>query len=251
METFWNFWVDATKYISLRYFIIAGVAYLLFYWILKNRIVQSKVQQTFPKRSHIIYEVLFSVQTMLIFGIIATLVLSTFRSYTLIYDDISLFGWNYYIATFPLMFILHDTYFYWMHRAMHHPKLFRYVHKVHHHSTNPTPWASYSFHFTESILEAMIIPLIAFTFPVHFTALVLFLLLQFVYNVYGHLGWELYPRWFHKTWLGKYVNTSLAHNMHHKYFNGNYGLYFLFWDRVMGTLRDDYDEVFEKGRKLS
>gem|GEM_PF-1450548 len=34
--------------------------------------------------------------------------------------------------------------------------------------------------------------------------------------------------------------------MHHKYFKGNYGLYFLFWDRMMGTLREDYDGVFER-----
>jgi sterol desaturase/sphingolipid hydroxylase (fatty acid hydroxylase superfamily) len=33
--------------------------------------------------------------------------------------------------------------------------------------------------------------------------------------------------------------------MHHQYFKGNYGLYFLFWDRIMGTLREDYDARFD------
>jgi len=47
------------------------------------------------------------------------------------------------------------------------------------------------------------------------------------------------------------VNTAVAHNQHHKYFKGNYGLYLLFWDRIMGTMRDDYDEAFDqvKSRK--
>jgi sterol desaturase/sphingolipid hydroxylase (fatty acid hydroxylase superfamily) len=36
------------------------------------------------------------------------------------------------------------------------------------------------------------------------------------------------------------------HNLHHQYFKGNYGLYFLFWDRMMGTIRNDYDERFEE-----
>ena len=66
-----------------------------------------------------------------------------------------------------------------------------------------------------------------------------------IYNVYGHLGWELYPKNFHKTRIGKWINTSVAHNQHHQYFKGNYSLYFLFWDRIMGTLRKDYDEQFE------
>jgi sterol desaturase/sphingolipid hydroxylase (fatty acid hydroxylase superfamily) len=41
------------------------------------------------------------------------------------------------------------------------------------------------------------------------------------------------------------MNTSVAHNMHHRYFKGNYGLYFTIWDRLMGTLRNDYDENFD------
>ncbi len=52
--------------------------------------------------------------------------------------------------------------------------------------------------------------------------------------------------------MGKYVresyavNTSVNHNQHHQFFKGNYGLYFTFWDRVMGTLRTDYDKYFDE-----
>ncbi len=72
-----------------------------------------------------------------------------------------------------------------------------------------------------------------------------------IYNVYGHLGWELYPKGFSKHWLGKWINTSVNHNMHHQYFKGNYGLYFLFWDRLMGTIRPDYEERFEAVKNRS
>lgn len=34
--------------------------------------------------------------------------------------------------------------------------------------------------------------------------------------------------------------------MHHQYFTGNYGLYFLFWDRWMGTLHPDYEARFDQ-----
>ena len=38
------------------------------------------------------------------------------------------------------------------------------------------------------------------------------------------------------------------HNQHHQFFDGNYGLYFTFWDRMMGTLRADYDGQYESNK---
>ncbi|NBW42885.1 MAG: hypothetical protein EBR29_03555, partial [Sphingobacteriia bacterium] len=40
-----------------------------------------------------------------------------------------------------------------------------------------------------------------------------------------------------KSKWGSWVNTSRHHNLHHARFQGNYGLYFLIWDRWMGTLK--------------
>lgn len=246
MENFLTTWLRISQSVTVRYFAIAGLAYVLFYFILKNRFLYRKIQAKFPGWDKMRYDILHSFQTILIFTTMATLVFFQWREYTNFYPKIDDYGVGYYLLTFPLMFIIHDTYFYWMHRFMHLPKVFKKVHLVHHQSTNPTPWTSYSFHFLEAVLEACIIPLIAFILPVHSSALGLFLLFQFIYNVYGHLGFELYPRYFTKTWIGKWINTSVAHNMHHKYFKGNYGLYFLFWDRAMGTLREDYDQTFDR-----
>ena len=129
---------------------------------------------------------------------------------------------------------------------MHHPFLFKHVHLIHHKSTNPTPWTAYAFHPLEAVLEAGIVPVLAFTLPLDRMAIIYFFLFQIAYNVYGHLGFELFPKKFNKHWLGKWINTSVAHNLHHSRFHGNYGLYFLFWDRLMGTLREDYDPVYEE-----
>jgi sterol desaturase/sphingolipid hydroxylase (fatty acid hydroxylase superfamily) len=108
-----------------------------------------------------------------------------------------------------------------------------------------------AFHPVEAVFEAGILIILPFLFPIHPLAIGLFLLLMMIYNVYGHLGYELYPKGFSRTRIGKWINTSVNHNLHHQYFTGNYGLYFLWWDRWMGTLRDDYDEQFEavKGRQ--
>ena len=231
----------------LRYFIASGLAFLFFYILLKNKWKHKKIQLKFPANSDYRREIIYSLITLVIFTGIAMLVFaSPLREYTRRYQDISEYGWLWWWSSIGLMILLHDTYFYWTHRAMHHLKLFKVFHLVHHKSTNPSPWASYAFHPLEGVVEASIIFPIAFLIPFHPTALMVFLLFMIVYNVYGHLGYELFPKNFNTHPIGKWLNTSVNHNMHHKYFEGNYGLYFLFWDRLMGTIHPEYDKVYSE-----
>lgn len=245
-EEFLSKWMSISQNITFRYFLIAGLAFLIFHIILKKPFHIRRIQSKFPKITDYGRDIIYSLLTVLIFATMATIVFLGVYPYTNMYRDINEYGMAYYWLTIVLMFFIHDTYFYWMHRLMHYPKLFKHVHLIHHKSTNPSPWTSYAFHPFEAVIEAGIMPLIAFTLPVHPSALVLFLLLQFIYNVYGHLGYELYPKNFHKSMIGRWINTGTAHNLHHKHFTGNYGLYFLIWDRTMGTLRENYDSEYEK-----
>ena len=233
--------------ILARYTIIAGIFFLLYYVFFKEKWSFKKIQLSFPKLKDYQREVFYSLCTITIFSVIGLLVFKTpLTEHTQIYGSIADYGWGYWFLSIVLMTFLHDTYFYWAHRMMHHKKLYRLFHLVHHKSTNPSPWASYAFHPLEGVVEASIIFLIVFLIPFHPTALLVFLVVTFAYNVYGHLGYEIYPKNFHKTRIGRWVNTSVHHNMHHKHFNANYGLYFLFWDRWMGTLHEQSDAVFEE-----
>ena len=166
--------------------------------------------------------------------------------YTFIYRDLHAHSLGYFFGSVALTLVVHDTYFYWTHRAMHHPWLFKYFHRVHHLSINPSPWAAMAFHPLEAVVEFGIIAIVPFLYPVHPLAIALFLLIMMIYNVYGHLGYELYAKGFSKSRIGRWINTSVNHNQHHEYFAGNYGLYFLWWDRWMGTIREDYDRQFEE-----
>jgi sterol desaturase/sphingolipid hydroxylase (fatty acid hydroxylase superfamily) len=215
--------------------------------ILKKKIARRKIQIRFPKIKDYAREIFYSTLSVIIFSVPPLLMLysNTIRPHTTFYERIDEYGTLYFILAFPLMLIMHDTYFYWAHRLMHHPKLFRWVHLVHHKSTNPSPWAAYAFHPVEAIIESLIFVIFLFTIPVHAIHLTFFFIISLVYNVYGHLGFELYPKGFNKHWLGKWINTSVSHNQHHQFFKGNYGLYFTFWDRMMGTLRNDYDTAFD------
>jgi sterol desaturase/sphingolipid hydroxylase (fatty acid hydroxylase superfamily) len=69
-------------------------------------------------------------------------------------------------------------------------------------------------------------------------------------NVLGHLGYEVYPKGWVKFPLLKFKTASTHHNMHHQLFNGNYALYFTWWDKWMGTEFKDYEtrheQIFER-----
>ena len=247
----WQLYFHDVVLIGSRYLLLASFAFLIFYVLLKKKIAGKKIQQKFPRILDYTREIGFSILTIFIMAFIPAIVIGSpsLSKYTRFYTDIHQHSMTWFVLAFPVMAVIHDTYFYWMHRAIHHPRVFKLIHLVHHRSTNPSPFAAYAFHPLEAILEACIFLVFVFTIPVHFYHLIFFFLFMIIYNVYGHLGWELYPKGFSKHWLGKWINTSVNHNMHHQYFKGNYGLYFLFWDRMMGTIRPDYDERFEAVKK--
>jgi len=248
-ETFIEFWIREAGKTVREYFQFATIAFVLFYFILRKPLWFRKIQKKMPKVSDYGRDILFSLISVTIFATVALIVFYFLRNYTNTYREIEQYGMTYYVCSWVLMFLIHDTYFYWMHRSMHHPLLYKYVHKIHHKSSNPSPWTAYAFHPLEATLEAMILPILAFSIPLHGPAIGLFFLIQIIFNVYAHLGFELFPKNFHKTWIGKYINTSVAHNLHHDKFHGNYGLYFLIWDRITGTVREDYNHTYEETTK--
>ena len=249
----WSKFWHSLLTIAERYYVIAGLAFLVFYILLGKRIGWKKIQLKFPGWSDYRRELFFSTISILIFSLPPLILIqnNVLRPHTTFYASISLHGWVYFFAVFPLMFLIHDTYFYWTHRLIHHPKLFRLFHLVHHRSVNPSPWAAYAFHPLEAFAESLIFVIFLFTIPMTIWHLSVFFVLSLFYNVYGHLGYELYPASFNRHWLGRWVNTSVSHNLHHHYFKGNYGLYFLFWDRMMGTLREDYDSAYQEVKTRS
>ncbi|RYF40400.1 MAG: sterol desaturase family protein [Cytophagaceae bacterium] len=248
----WHLLLSITTLVGSRYFLIAGAAFVLFYIVLRRPMQSRRIQPKFPVFKDYQREIGYSLLTMIIFAAVPTLLLGNpaIRSHTTLYLHIEQHSHLYFWLAFPLILVMHDSYFYWTHRLMHHPRLFRVFHLVHHRSVNPSPWAAYSFHPLEAFVEAGVYALLLFTIPMHPLHLVGFFLIMIVYNVYGHLGYELYPAGFNRHWALRWINTSVSHNMHHQHFKHNYGLYFTFWDRCMGTLHPDYDQRFAQVTSL-
>ncbi|AOP34730.1 sterol desaturase [Leptospira tipperaryensis] len=231
----------------IRYVLFAGGAFLIVWVFLSKKLSHKLIQGKKPESERIWHEVKYSLITFFIFALSGIFTAwSQVNGYNFIYEKVSDYGIAYLIFSIFALIFLHDTYFYWTHRMMHHKLLFKSFHLVHHKSTNPSPWAAFSFHPLEAIVEAGIIPLASVLFPLHQGAMLVFFVYMTSLNVLGHLSYELFPSWFLRSKFTNWHNTTTHHNMHHKYFNCNYSLYFNFWDKVMGTNHEKYKETFEE-----
>lgn len=230
-----------TIFRSLTYLVPVFIAYVLFLKIFSNRLKTRRISSQSPSSAQMWFEIRHSLQTMMIWAGISILhVYLTFKGWTQVYLNISDYSLGYYIFTIFLVICIHDTYFYWTHRMMHHPKLFKYFHSVHHRSKNPTPWAIFSFQSSEAVVQFAITFILVFAFPCHYSVHLIWTAWLFAFNIMGHLGYELLPRNFATGRLTKWLSTATHHGMHHKFVNNNFGLYFTFWDRIMGTENPDY-----------
>jgi lathosterol oxidase len=242
-----NSWMAGAIILIFRYFLIAGIAYFVFYIWKKNKLSHLKIQDRFPTANQLKNEILFSFLTLLIYSGTSGIVLYWYqKGITKIYLDIDDYGIFYLIGSIFLMIVIHDTYFYWTHKLMHSYKWLYKFHKIHHLSHNPTPWTAFAFHPAEALISLGIIPLIIFIMPTHPLALVVFLTFMTTYNVLIHLGYEIFSkkRFFHL--IGKWKNTTTNHDLHHEIGGGfNYGLYFSIWDRIMGTYKENKDSRFK------
>jgi lathosterol oxidase len=229
-----------------RYVMFAAPLFFIFYVWKRREFFKFKIQQKFPDNKNIVREIVYSLLSVSIFAIVGTLVfIARKHGYTRMYSNFSDHSIYYFVFSVLAFILIHDTYFYWTHRLMHWKKIYPYVHKVHHMSTNPTPWAAFAFHPLEAVVEVGILPIMVFLIPIHSLAIFFWVIYQMGMNVLGHLGYELFPSGFVSGKISKWHNTSTHHNMHHKYVTSNYGLYYNFWDRIMGTNHQRYATEFE------
>jgi ferredoxin-NADP reductase/sterol desaturase/sphingolipid hydroxylase (fatty acid hydroxylase superfamily) len=164
---------------------------------------------------------------------------------TKFYLEAGKFGLGYEVFTFIAMLLVSDTWFYWSHRTMHHPSIYKYVHALHHKSLDVNPFTSNSFHLIESLwLTVWILPL-AMVMPISMTVLGIMQVVGTFNNLKSHLGYEFFPKFFSKAPFNMLV-TATNHSLHHTQYNGNYALFFRFWDVVCGTELNSTERTFQE-----
>lgn len=233
----------------------AGFAFPFFiiFWIVgKKYFKKIRIQETERANvNHFKHDLGFSASTFLVFAIMDVFLLySESKGYTKLYFDISDYGYVWLGVSFFLVLFIDDMFFYWSHRAMHLPRFYKFFHKVHHESTDPSPLTAFAFHPSEAIIENMMHFVLPFLLPLHFGTIIAWQIFSMLNNVLAHLGYEIYPKIWVKLPILQFKTASTHHNMHHQLFNGNYALYFTWWDKWMGTEFKDYEsrheQIFER-----
>ncbi|WP_306114356.1 MULTISPECIES: sterol desaturase family protein [unclassified Roseovarius] len=144
----------------------------------------------------------------------------------------------WFVMTLVLLPIWSAFHFYWVHRLLHVPFLYKYVHSLHHRNVSIGPWSGFSMHPVEHLLyvSSLCIHWIVPTDPI-------LLIFHVIYLGPGaamtHTGYEdLLIKDKRRLALGTFY-----HQLHHRYYECNYGNQEMPWDRWFGTFHDGSDDA--------
>ncbi|KAF2404219.1 C-5 sterol desaturase [Trichodelitschia bisporula] len=166
------------------------------------------------------------------------------RGYGYMYDTTADGPGRWYdYAQFPIFLAFTDALIYWIHRGLHHPALYKHLHKPHHKWIVPTPFASHAFHPLDGYAQSLPYHIFPFVLPLQKYAYVILFVFINVWSVLIHDG--------EYATNSPVINGAACHTMHHLYFNYNYGQFFTFWDRLGGSYRAPNPELFNHETKLS
>ena len=147
----------------------------------------------------------------------------------------------WFVALFFLIPLWESFYFYIIHRLLHFPLLYRYIHSIHHRNINVGPWSGMSMHPAEQFvfLGSVFVHLIVGAHPLH---IIFHLQYYFLTAITTHTG-------FQGLLIGDKNRLALGtfhHQMHHRYFECNYGSLEIPWDKWFGSFHDGTIEANKK-----
>ena len=126
-----------------------------------------------------------------------------------------------------------SAHFYFVHRLLHWPPLYRVAHALHHKNNSPQPWSGISMHPIEHGLYFSVFVLFWFL-PVHPVLVILLGFFQGISPAISHSG-------FQEVRLGKHLKIAAGdpfHQIHHKYYEVNYGNKPAPFDKLFGSWHD-------------
>ncbi len=149
----------------------------------------------------------------------------------------------WFIAFFFLIPIWSSFHFYWVHRFLHWPPMYKLAHALHHRNVNVGPWSGISMHPVEHLLfyTNFAIHLVVPSHPIH----VLFHgYTQSVHPIFSHSGFDqLLVADKERARIGDFF-----HQLHHRYFECNYGTVEMPWDRWFGSFHDGSERATKETR---
>jgi len=149
----------------------------------------------------------------------------------------------WFVVLFALLPFWQAFSFYWVHRLLHWPPIYRLAHAVHHRNSNIGPWSGNSMHPIEHVLwlSSVMIHWVVASHPVH---ILFYQQMQVLSAVTSHAGFEgLLVKDKNGFALGEFF-----HQLHHRYHECNYGSSETHWDRLFGTFHDGSPQATDEVR---
>ncbi|KAH3903055.1 probable C-5 sterol desaturase [Saccharomycodes ludwigii] len=157
--------------------------------------------------------------------------------------DVENHGIRQFLLEYFYFIMFTDCGIYLLHRWLHWPTVYKYLHKPHHKWLVTTPYASHAFHPVDGYFQSLPYHLYPMLFPLNkISYLILFTFVN-IWTVMIHDGEYLAN--------DPVVNGAACHTVHHLYFNYNYGQFTTLWDRLGGSYREPDQELFDKSLKKS
>lgn len=144
------------------------------------------------------------------------------------------FSWKV-LTDFLLLFFAMDLLMFVFHLLIHKTFLFKLVHQLHHEAIHPKPIDLFILHPVETMAFGGLWLALLLLFPFNIYAIMIYLVINVVFGLTGHLGMEPLPAAVRSLPVVKYLGTSTFHHNHHEDVQYNFGFYTSIWDRLFGT----------------
>jgi Delta7-sterol 5-desaturase len=150
------------------------------------------------------------------------------------------------LADSLLLFVAMDFSMYIFHRVAHHPVFYPLAHRTHHQYESPRPISLFVLNPLEVIGFGTLWLVVVALYTSSIEGILIYLTLNLVFGMVGHLGVEPAPAAWVRTPIIRYFSTSTFHAEHHGTRHYNYGFYLIVWDRLFGTLSPEYGADFDR-----
>lgn len=150
-------------------------------------------------------------------------------------------GFIVWLLVLPIVLSSH---FFLIHRLLHWPPLYRRIHSMHHRNIHIGPWSGMSMHPIEQVIYLSSV-LIHFVIPSSPIIVLLHLYTRSLGPAFSHAGFE--KLLVQETRL--IDAADFHHQLHHRYFECNYGTVDAPWDRWFGSFHDGSEEATMRTRE--
>lgn len=237
-------WVARVWLVNMAMMIIVAGGLHWFFYILKGQGKTLKFDRRDPARGNALWNFRHQVRDNMFWSLGSGVAQLTAFQVLVMWGMANGYAPVIGFATNPVWFILalillpiwSAFHFYWAHRLLHVPVIYRHIHSLHHRNVNIGPWSGLSMHPVEHFLYLTTL-LIHFVVPSHPIHLIFHVVYQGPGAAMTHTGYEdLLIRDKRRLALGTFY-----HQLHHRYYECNYGNQEMPWDRWFGTFHDGSD----------